>query len=787
MSKSSNNSNSLDSYIDQQKALDHYVSLLEDFNLRIATLSKTLEDTITNVAKRENYIKDVNNMTKVEIREYFSTIKKTLHDMGIDLTKEATKMLKDAEKSAITSAQRTGKMSFEGLNNKTINETLVRLFTIAESGALKGKDSVTIKNFTDNKTALALLKEINTKLGKQDALESFGYKLKTFFGDHFKETKKNLALFGKDLIEGLAANKFIGGALSDTIKLIGLIGGTFLKEHFGKLGAVMGAGFVALTQVLSTLLPTILLTGIANILTGGKLFGLLGKALKAIKIPGVSNSLAGAKGIIQTPWGPMQQVTKAGVQTATFVRGTATAGSTLANIGKVGMGVAKGIPGLLAGLAIDKGANKAVEMGANPYLTHGLSGAGQGAIAGALLSSWIPIIGPAVGAAVGAAIGGIIGILKGHFTKQEKSQEEHKDFWHELLNMIKNSKLGQMLGFGGSLGNSEVSSAQKELGENATVGSANKIFGTGTSAQLLTGKQKGGFRRDKHLDIRKMTEADWKKADTLDPVYGPMGNILNLGQMSQKRAREVVAADIKAKGDKSFYERIDSDLLKKGTFSTDIEYAARGTSTKVKQLLSKAQAEGFNTSNVRVTSAIGTLGSRDKVSPHAYTSSIKGHFNEYGTTVDISNLYNTKTGKRITQADLNRMGFEGYWLNSEGDHEHIALGKYSWMKDSTSKEKQKATAEQHTIGGPDILARVDKDKYNELKRKVAKDKESLEENSKLVDNELKKHQIYYDDARKVYVTQDKKSGEWMQVGVVGGDLTFSRLVQTMENTTSTSQ
>ena len=779
---------------------------MEDFNLRIATLSKTLEDTITNVAKRENYIKDVNSMTKVEIREYFSTIKKTLHDMGIDLTKEATKMLKDAEKSAIASAQRTGKMSFEGLNNKTINETLVRLFTIAESGALKGKDSVTIKNFTDNKTALALLKEINTKLGKQDALESFGYKLKTFFGDHFKETKKNLALFGKDLIEGLAANKFIGGAFADTIRLVGLIGGTFLKEHFGKLGTVLGAGFVAVTQVLSTLLPTILLTGIANILTGGKLFGFFGKAMNTVMDPltkGILNLSLKANG-------PLADLATAG----RFGQKVVAGGRVL---GGVGMALGAGAGALYAGKEAISDWKSGNRGRATSFGIGGLA-LGAGAIAAVIAGALAPVTLALVG--IGAGIVGLTALWKHHSETIKAFFGKAGDFFKKafkkiapvfvklmefiattspiffvvkkVMDWILSTKVGEKLKEAGekvkeagknainTLSGKKARETQQEMGENATVESANRVLGTGTSAQLLKGKQIGGIKNNKHLDVKKMTEADWKKADTLAPVYGPMGNILNLGQMSQKRAREVVEADIKAKGKNSFYEKIDDDLLKKGTFETDIEYAARGTSAKVKHFLSKAKKEGFDTSNVKITSAIGTLGSRGKVSPHAYTSSMKGHFNEYGTTVDLSAMYNTKTGKRLTQADLNRMNLGDYWLNSEGDHEHIALGKYDWMIEP-STGAQKVVAQKHSISSAELLARVDKDKYEELKRNSKGDSSLLEEDSR---KELQSHQIYYDDARKVHVTQDKKSRQWMQIGVVGGDLTFERLTQTMENMTT---
>ena len=93
---------------------------------------------------------------------------------------------------------------------------------------------------------------------------------------------------------------------------------------------------------------------------------------------------------------------------------------------------------------------------------------------------------------------------------------------------------------------------QDQMGENATTGNFQSFGRKGTTSQLLEGKHKSAF--DKHLDPTKMTEEDWKNADTLKPVYGKMGEIVNLGKMSQKRASEVIAEDIRKKGNKSFYE-----------------------------------------------------------------------------------------------------------------------------------------------------------------------------------------------------------------------------------------
>ena len=760
MSKSSNNDNAFEKFIDQQKALDHYVDILENFNMKISTLSKTLEDSVTNIAKRELYIKDINNMSKVEIRDYFNTIKKTLSSMGIELTKEAEKMLKSAEKSAITSAQRTGNMSFENLNNKTVNNVLSDLFTIAEEGASKGQKSITIKDFPDNKTALNILKQINATLGKDNKLDTFEYKMKAFFGEKFGENKKAFKGFARDIIEGIASSKFVGGALGDLIKLGGLQLHNWLSQY-GKVGQFLGKVVLVLSQILATLLSGSIISNILELAFGRKMFGWIGNAFKggANLLKGIFKGGGFAKGVSAVasffshgPKTMTTQMAKSTLKAGTVFRDSATGGlrkvvegaikadgtrslRTVAikeaqqgasifsklgkfvpsigkgalTVGKVGLGAVRGIPGLIGSLAATPLANKAVSMGANAYVAHGLSGAAQGALFGAMF-------GP-IGAGIGAAIGGIAGLIKGHFAKQEKEQDESKNFWHELLDMLRNSKLGKLLGFGGE-GGSYRGSVQQELGANATVEKSNRVFKSGTSVELLSGKHKSAV--NEHLDIRKMTEADWRKADTLDPVYGSMGNILNLGKMSQKRAREVVEADIKAKGSKSFYEKLDKDLVSKGSFSTDIPYAARGTSAKVRDLLERAKKEGFDTSDVKITSAIGTLGSRNAVSPHSYTNSATGHFSEYGTTIDISDL-RKKDGTRLTRADLKRMGLSDYYLyNNEtdhADHEHLSLGKYAWMDTAKieNQQKQQVVAQKHSIDTIGLVAKLEgKEKAEEI-------------------------------------------------------------------------
>ena len=774
MSKSSNNSNSLDDFINQQKALDHYVDILEDFNLKISTLSKTLEDSVSNIAKRELYIKDINNMSKIEIREYFNIIKKTLSDMGIEITKEAEKMLKSAEKSAIASSQRTGKMSLENLNNKTVNNVLSDLFTIAEKGALKGQNSVTIKDFSNNKVALDILKQINSTLGKKNQLDDFRYKIQAFFGEHFAENKKAFRGFARDIVEGIASSKFVGGALGDLIKLGGLMFNNWTQGR-GKFMEGLGKVVLVLSQILSGLLSGGIISNILGLAFGRKLMGFSGNLLKGGfnllkglfkggvgKALGIGSALTGFFG----PRTMTTQMARSTLKAGTIFRDSATgklrkvvegavkadgtkslrtvaikeassvgkgasifakAGGFLAGAGRFAMGAVRGIPGLIGSLAATPLANKAVSMGANAYVAHGLSGVAQGALFGAMF-------GP-IGAGIGAAIGGIAGLIKGHFARQAKEQDESKNFWQELLDMLKNSKLGQWLGFGSSSG------------------------GGGSSSSIPSGAEKKGFG------------SSWTDAKGAKDIGGLKvakdGSILNLHKMTQDQASQALQAY--EKSDPTAFNRIyewagsghanlasfQTDAVKKVNGQKVGALMYKGASADLDALRAELVKAGMDPSKANALSfTSGKLTGSNK--SHG-VGGWRSHNNQYGLAFDLGG------GGAWTQADYDKYGSlvsdfyrnrasQKFNINYEKAGQGKSTGKHWDVKpisnyrpagavenEKEAQQQQKITAQKHSIDTIGLVAKLEgKEKADAIGKAHLGNEEAFKE---AYENELKKYGI----------------------------------------------
>ena len=187
-------------------------------------------------------IKDLKSLNQSEKTEIKKILGMKLKDMGIssssNLNEKIDELIKGLSRLSV-SGQRV-------ISDEVIAKNLTKIIadaTAQSSAAIKrGKpQEALLKGLGENEKQKGLLKEVNNYM--KATSEGFWDKLESFFGEHFHEAKKNLRAFGADLIEGLAANKFVGGALKDTFKLIGLLGASWLS-HFGRLGQILGTAFL---------------------------------------------------------------------------------------------------------------------------------------------------------------------------------------------------------------------------------------------------------------------------------------------------------------------------------------------------------------------------------------------------------------------------------------------------------------------------------------------------------------------------------------------------------------
>lgn len=663
------------------------VNLTEKFEV----LSSTLKNTLDLENKNRNIVSNKLAMNAKEIDAAFKTAKAVADKFG------RTAVFNSELEGARASVH---KLAFSGANIQEDRlmiylENFISKHISSSKKAIERGEEPTLKK-VDVKAYKPIIEEIEKKLGIKGALSGVQNKLIAFFGDLSKDSDKKRKGLVNDLIEGLASSKFIGGAINDTFKLIGLLGASWLSK-FGQLGRILGGVFYVAMSTLGPTFANMIVSGLGKLISWGTK-AIVGALLKGGR--GIGSGIVRMSAAVDGPLGMFTPGKWGMMSTA----GKAASVGRLA--GAVGVAAGAGIGAAWAGKEAADSWKKGRKGNALAFGA-GAGALGLGAIAALIAGALAPVTLILVG--VGAAIAGIAAFWKKFgdgitdwfkklFKKKDEDKERDKDeknFWQRFWDWLK-----ELWPFGKNSGGGPP-------GSNSTVGNYNWVGG-GTTAGLLKGKQKGGG--DRHLDLNKMTQADWDVANTLAPKYGKMGEIVNLGQMSQKRASEVIAADIKAKGDKSFYELVPKELVSMGSFATDAKaldgsgiYLARGMKDKFLDMKAKLAAQGYDTSNTLITGGIGTLGSPQRMSPHVYSDSITGHFSSLGTTIDITPIRKKGTGERLSQKGLREAQLGSYYLYGEGDHEHMSFRMLQWQKEAKEGKAKEAQAEKtestkHTIG-----------------------------------------------------------------------------------------
>lgn len=776
--------------------IDSLINAVGDLNSSIKVISEMHKGQIE--SQKKYYEAVINKYNKGEASEKelikaISSIVKEKHTIDLDLkdTSRYTKAFNKLERGLAEAIR--GKRVDDILLNKVITA-----FSNFESSALiqsskatvAGTNNAVLRNI-DNENVKKILKDISKSMNASN--DSAVDKIKSFFGEHFYEAKKGLRMFGAELIEGLAKNKFVGGALSDTITLLSYLGAGLLRKYFGELGGKIGAGLVALGQVISGLLPTILTSLLVDkLFLGGKFSSLLGNAFRGgfnalkglfgggrAKLPAIGTQFKteGAwlayKDNLSLGHDYAMKVAKAReVSDLRKVGGFAKSGLNLGKagltLGKFGMNVARGIPGLVGGLALDWGANKAVDMGANASLAHGISGAGQGAITGAILGSWIPVLGTAAGAGVGAVIGGIAGIIKGfredtkeHNKAMEDNAKKSEGFWQNfvdsLLNMLPwNKNKDENNGGGGSSGGSS---------------------GGGSLGQPMSGKD---------------SKANIAGATTFGSLkVAKDGAILNISDLSQAEASKQLQAYEKA-DPTSFgkvYEWAGSNVARLGSFKTDAAklnekgqvtgaLMYKGATDDMLALRNNVEAEfirkGYDPTRAHAlaNSLAYTSGKMTgSNTQHKGKGKWKSHDNVYGFGFDIGGgqAWSEKEYDAVAGVVKDFYKTKGLQVAYEGAGQGASTGKH-WdikpIKDMRAKgaqeildekkEKQKAVSEQHSMDAAYILMKEDE----QLARKILKEhsSETPEEIGKRYEEALNKKGIY----NRPFTTDKGTQGVWVR-------------------------
>ena len=346
----------------------------------------------------KNFVKDIENFLKV--------------NYNIGTTKR--------EHAATDALVKGLSDSYSGsqINDKIADRMLTQIKNFFSSavfesmkGAQKGKKNSDLyfTNTLDNEKLTASYKEFARRIGV--SFDETSLKLMAFFQNLENKKEKKTAGFVNDLIEGLEKSKWVGGALRDTFRLIGLLGANWLSQ-FGQMGRILGGAFYVAMETAGPLLVNMLLKGMGSLF--GKLFaggvgwglinklpqnGPLGNAITTFYGGGTGAQKAAAAG----------RLAIAGVASAGLGAGALWAGGQAAQSFKQG----------------DKVGGSAFGVGA--------AGLGIAAIAALVagISAPITLIAAAVG---GIAVG--VGAIWKNREKITEHYKKNKDFYDKVLKFV---------------------------------------------------------------------------------------------------------------------------------------------------------------------------------------------------------------------------------------------------------------------------------------------------------------------------------------------------------------
>ena len=249
--------------------------------------------------------------------------------------------------------------------------------------------------------------DLAKKLGVK--LDSVQYKILTFFEGAHQKTTQVIRELGADLIEGLEKSKWVGGALRDTFRLVGLLGANFLSQ-FGQLGRILGGAFYVAMETAGPFLVKLLLQGMGKLFSGlisGKWLGNL-----VNKLP--MN-------------GPLDNVV------TTFYGGGTTAQKAAALKGLVGPGIAATAAFAGGGWALGQATDSLSQGRKGNAAAFGLGGAALigGGIAALVAGFTAPITVPLL--AIGATVTAIAAIWKNFGGNIQDHFKKNREFYNKVL------------------------------------------------------------------------------------------------------------------------------------------------------------------------------------------------------------------------------------------------------------------------------------------------------------------------------------------------------------------
>ena len=721
-------------------------------------------------------IKDLKSLNQSEKTEIKKILGMKLKDMGIssssNLNEKIDELIKGLSRLS-ASGQRV-------ISDEVIAKNLTKIIadaTAQSSAAIKrGKpQEALLKGLGENEKQKGLLKEVNNYM--KATSEGFWDKLESFFGEHFHQAKKDLRAFGADLIEGLAANKFVGGALKDTFKLIGLLGASWLS-HFGRLGQILGTAFYVAMETAGPLLATLLVKGLGSII--GKGFLTLGNTIwKAATMI----ALGSGKGLMNLS-----------VRGGGSIAELATAGSIgqkVSAVAKVGGALGGGALGLGGAFLAGREAVKDWKSGNKGRATAfgvgaGFLGAGGiAAIATLFTAAAAPFVAPLL--AIGAGIAGLTALWKKYGNNIKEFLSPLGEFMKKVKEWLKplGEFMGKVMEFVALTSpiffvikkvmdwilETKVGEKIKEVTEK-TLNNVKNFFGFGKkqdekqveSVGELGLNQAGGM-----LGIRKMDKMQASKAVS-DYIKSKPNQFNNAYELSGSKhsylgsfENDLAIRDAKGKATQAvLYKGAGADLegawqhlVSSGAMTKERAELLKYTSGRA--TASSGHKKGGARSHDNVMNMVTDLGVNNNWSDSEWKSafeSLRSYYADKGFDLyyeGVDSKGKTQFGQEFVAGLSNR-------------HFHIAPSKGNeGMMPGTAQaniEARKVVAEQHSMDAAYILMKeAGKGKVEEINREANKNKiYTQEEISKMYEAELAKMGIY----NRPFTTAEGTQGIWVR-------------------------
>lgn len=244
---------------------------------------KEMMSRLQNIQKKDRKTGEYVDTGKLDFKSLIKEINDFYRLLDLSTSKQATytkQFMKGVEsRYEKLSSDNKAQLAYLARALKNLDEDLVKF----SMGEFSKTPMLNMKKGMENPLGAEHIKQVREELKVLSGVDSKLDKIFYFFSKDKSERKTRTRQFIEDLADGLGKSKFVGGALSDFVRLGSLFLASWLK-NIPLIGGPLAAIVVALGGLAPTLVNGIIqgLTQVLFLRFGGKLFGSIGKLFGSI-------------------------------------------------------------------------------------------------------------------------------------------------------------------------------------------------------------------------------------------------------------------------------------------------------------------------------------------------------------------------------------------------------------------------------------------------------------------------------------------------------------------------